>query len=80
MQQVLSQIGLVPVGGNYKTVHDRIAKLGLNTSHFTRASWNVGERNRNFSRKAALTEIMVENSPCNFTNGLKNQLKEVVKA
>ena len=45
------------------------------------ASWNVGERYRNFSRKAALTEIMMENSPYNFTHGLKKRLlKQGVKA
>ena len=35
VRQVLSCIGLVPAGGNYKTVHARIARLGLDTSPFT---------------------------------------------
>ena len=38
VRQVLGRIGLVPAGGNYKTVHRRITKLGLNTSHFTGAA------------------------------------------
>ena len=81
VRQVLGRIGLVPAGGNYKTVHGRIAKLGLDTSHFTGAGWNVGARYKSFGRKAALTEIMVENSPYNFTHGLKNRLlKEGLKA
>ena len=81
VRQVLGRIGLVPAGGNYKTVHARIAKLGLETSHFTGAGWNVGARYKSFGRKAQLSEIMVENSPYNFTHGLKKRmLKESVKA
>ena len=81
IRQVLARIGLVPAGGNHKTVHGRIAKLGLDTSHFTGVGWNVGARYKTFGRKAALTEIMVENSPYNFTHGLKKRLlREGVKA
>ncbi|SDX82754.1 hypothetical protein [Hymenobacter psychrophilus] len=32
VRQVLGRIGLVPAGGNYKTVHTRIARLGLDIS------------------------------------------------
>ena len=74
VRQVLGQIGLVPAGGNYKTVHSRIAKLGLDTSHFTGAGWNVGLRYRSFGRKAGLEEILVENSPYAFTHGLRGRL------
>jgi hypothetical protein len=31
VRQVLARIGLVPAGGNYKTVHSRIAKMELDT-------------------------------------------------
>ena len=81
VRQVLSQIGLVPAGGNYKTVHDRIRRLGLDTSHLTGQGWNVGARYTSFGRKATLGEIMVEHSPYNFTHGLKKRLlKEGIKA
>ncbi|WP_035559142.1 HNH endonuclease [Hymenobacter sp. IS2118] len=80
VRQVLSRIGLVPAGGNYKTVHSRIARLGLDTSHFTGAAWNVGVRYRSFGRKAELREILVEHSPYAFTHGLRRRLlKEGVK-
>ncbi len=80
VRQVLSCIGLVPAGGNYKTVHTRSAKLGLDTSHFTGAGWNVGVRYKAFGRKAALEEILVENSAYAFTHGLRGRLlKEGVK-
>jgi len=80
VRQVLSRIGLVPAGGNYKTVHTRIKKLELDTSHFTGAGWNVGTRYRSFGRKASLTEILVANSPYAFTHGLRGRLlKEGLK-
>jgi len=74
VRQVLSAIGLVPAGGNYKTVHGRIKALGLDTSHFTGAGWNVGPRYRSFGHKATLEEILVENSPYAFTHGLRGRL------
>ena len=81
IRQVLSHIGLVPAGGNYKTVHERIRRLGLATSHFTGSGWNVGPRYQNFGRTVTLVEIMVENSTYNFTHGLKKRLlKEGIKA
>ncbi len=65
-RQVLKRIGLMPAGGYYRTVHARVKRLGLNTSHFTGAGWNVGPRYRQFGRKATLAEITVENSPYNL--------------
>ena len=38
VRQVLGHIGLVPAGGNYKTVHTRVRALRLDTSHFTGAA------------------------------------------
>ena len=39
---VLRQLGLRPIGGNYKTVHRFIKEYQLDTSHFTGQGWNVG--------------------------------------
>ena len=44
VRQALGRIGLVPAGGNYKTVHERVKKLGPDTAHFTGAGWHVGAR------------------------------------
>ena len=66
----------VPAGGNYKTVHARIAKLGLDTSYFTGAFWNVGPHYRSFGCKATLEKILVANSPCAFTHGLRGRLRK----
>jgi HNH endonuclease len=40
--QVIRAIGLIPAGGNYDQVQRRIAKLGLNTSHFKGSAWSAG--------------------------------------
>ncbi len=58
-RQVLGRIGLVPAGGNYKTVHGRIAKLGIETTHFTGTGWNVGPHYRNANKTTALDELLV---------------------
>jgi hypothetical protein len=37
--QVLRLLDLVPVGGNYQTIKQKIATLNLDTSHFTGQAW-----------------------------------------
>jgi hypothetical protein len=36
---VLRALGLLPVGGNYRTIKKRIKELNLDTSHFTGKAW-----------------------------------------
>ena len=74
VRQVHERIGLVPAGGNYKTVHSRVKQLGLDTSHLTGAAWNQGARYKAFGRKATLEEVLVEHSPYAFTHGLRGRL------
>jgi hypothetical protein len=76
VRQVLEQIGLVPAGGNYKTVQGRIKKLGLDTSHFTGAGWNVGTRYRMVGKPFSWEGILVENSTYTSTFRLRNRLIE----
>ncbi|MBQ3977788.1 MAG: hypothetical protein II632_02960, partial [Bacteroidales bacterium] len=38
---VLRQLGLKPIGGNYKTIKQIIADNRIDTSHFTGKGWNV---------------------------------------
>ena len=80
VRQVLNCIGLVPAGGNYKTVHTRIRQLRLDTSHWTGKGWSTGARFQKFGKCTPLTELLTENSAYNFTFGLKKRLlKEGVK-
>ena len=39
---VLRQLGLKPIGGNYRTVSRLICENQIDTSHFTGQGWNVG--------------------------------------
>ena len=39
---VLRQLGLKPIGGNYRTINRVIADHDIDTSHFTGQGWNVG--------------------------------------
>lgn len=60
--EVCRKIGLKPVGGNYRTVHNKISKLNLDYSHFTGKAWNQGLRYRVIVPPKPLSEILVENS------------------
>ena len=76
VRQVLGRIGLVPAGGNYKTVHARIARLELDTSHFTGAAWNQGTRFRMMGTPFSWDEILIENSLYTSSSRLRNRLIE----
>ena len=39
---VLQQLGLKPIGGNYRTIKRLIIDNGMDSSHFTGQGWNVG--------------------------------------
>ena len=39
---VLRQLGLRPIGGNYRTINRLIKENNMDTSHFTGQGWNVG--------------------------------------
>ena len=39
---VLRQLGLRPIGGNYRTINRLIRENSIDTSHFTGQGWNVG--------------------------------------
>ncbi|MBQ0044549.1 MAG: HNH endonuclease [Bacteroidales bacterium] len=39
---VLRQLGLKPLGGNYKTINRIVNENNIDTNHFTGKGWNVG--------------------------------------
>jgi hypothetical protein len=73
MAQVLVKLGLVPAGGNYKTVQEKIKIYQIDTSHFTGAAWNQGERFRPFGKYPELADLLVKGSSCQSFK-LKNRL------
>nr|GFD13021.1 hypothetical protein [Tanacetum cinerariifolium] len=74
VRQVLGRIGLVPAGGNYKTVQTRIRQLGIDTSHFTGKGWNVGTQFRMLGQPFSWDSILIENSTYTSTFRLRNRL------
>ena len=42
ISQVLTKLGMIPAGGNYRTVNRRIAKHNIDISHFSGQGWNKG--------------------------------------
>jgi len=72
--QVCRELGIRPIGGNYKTITSKINKYKIDISHFTGRAWNVGERFRTIKKSRELSEILVENSPMISTVNLKRRL------
>lgn len=75
---VCRKVGIKPVGGNYKTIKDKIAKFNIDNSHFTGQGWNVGLK---FNPKPAkdIEEYLVENSTYQSYKLAKRLLKEDYK-
>lgn len=42
--QVLDKLGIVPAGGNYKTIKNKISIHNIDISHFRGQSWNKGKK------------------------------------
>lgn len=61
VRQVIYALGLIPAGGNYVQIQNRISQLNLSTSHFLGMGWSKGMP---FARKApkTLEKILVKNS------------------
>ena len=73
---VLRQLGLRPVGGNYRTIKGIIDRTGIDTSHFTGQGWNVGltfKPNKGVSDQ----ELFVENSRYKCSWRLREHYKKV---
>lgn len=74
MRQLMGFLGIVPKGGNYKTVKAKLKKWEIDISHFTGCGWNTGERFRPFGRVANLKDVLVENSLYTNSNSLRLKL------
>jgi hypothetical protein len=71
--QVLKRLGLVPIGGNYKTVKRKVKLLNLSISHFT-GQGHLRGKTHNWAKKKPLEEILVKNSDYNNTSALRRRL------
>lgn len=71
--QVCRNLGLKPVGGNYKTVTKKLELFGINTSHFTGKLWNKGRSLTKATCKFTLDKILKKG--VNYkSNDLKKRL------
>jgi hypothetical protein len=72
--EVLRAIGLVPAGGNYKTVKERAKNLNLDTSHMTGKAWNQGDRFKSFNTNKRNIEDYLSNKYPIHSSRLKERL------
>ena len=77
--EVCRNLGIKAVGGNYSTVKNKIAKLNLDTSHFTGKAWNQGLRYKILVPAKPLEEVLQKNSPYQSYRLLKRLVKEGIK-
>jgi hypothetical protein len=56
---VLTALGLVPAGGNYRSVKHHIARLALDTSHHTGQAWNKGNYRERVNSDAARKQQLI---------------------
>ena len=70
---VLRELGLRPIGGNYRTVKNLFREYSIDTKHFTGMGWNVGLKFRP-QKTFKDSEIFIENSNYKATSKLKEKL------
>lgn len=67
------ELGIKPVGGNYKRIDNYITIYNLDVSHFKKEPWNKG-KNYISSYNKDIESILIENSTYTSTNSLKKRL------
>lgn len=78
--QVCRELGIRPIGGNYKTINSKLKLFEIDISHFTGAAWNVGLRYRPVRKLIPMEEILIVDSTYTNTGSLKKRLyKEGLK-
>lgn len=73
IRQVLIALGLNATGANYRSVHDAVARLQLDTSHWT-GQGHLRGRSHNYSTRIPLSQICVPDSTYVNTSSLKKRL------
>jgi Zn finger protein HypA/HybF involved in hydrogenase expression len=71
---VCRELGIRPVGGNYKTLKSKILLWKINISHFTGKAWCVGSNFKYFGKKYILNDILIDDSPYMSSTKLKKRL------
>jgi 5-methylcytosine-specific restriction endonuclease McrA len=78
--EVMRRLGVRPSGSAHAAVRDRIAGLGLDTSHMSGQGWARGRTNPSRRARRPLSEILVAGRPASDTSRLRERLiQEQVK-
>lgn len=59
-------LGIKPSGGNYKLIHNAIAKYGISTGHFKGQGWNVNLKFKPFEAIPIEDVLVVDSSYQSF--------------
>lgn len=73
IREVLNKLGIVPAGGNYKIFHQKVKRLGIDTSHFTGQGY-LKYKTHNWAIKQPIEEILIKNSAYTSSYSLKHRL------
>lgn len=73
MAGVLRLLGLLPTGGNYKSIYMSISRLKINTSHWTGCGHLKGKKHKG-PPEISLEQICVEDSSYTTTSRLRRRL------
>ena len=73
---VLRQLGLRPIGGNYRTINRIILENGIDTSHMTGQGWNVGLKFKP-SQVIPDSQVFIRNSDYRCSWRLRERYKKV---
>ena len=79
LAELCRQLGLRPVGGNYRTLKNKIKILNIDTSHFTGQGWNIGLK---FKPKSPILLDDILNGKVHYTSSdrlRKRLLSEGIK-
>ncbi len=71
--QLLREIGLKPLGGNYKTIKRKLKELKIDITHFT-GQGHLKGKTHNWTPRRPLEEILVKHSDYKTGNYLKKRL------
>lgn len=77
--QVCRNLGLKPVGGNYKTVTKKLELFGIDISHFTGKSWNKGRALIEATCKLPLKDILKDGVSYKSDSLKKRLINEGIK-
>lgn len=78
ISETLAKLGIIPAGGNYKTIKRKIKQLCLDTSHFT-GKGHLKGKTHTWTIKIKLKDILVENSNYQSNKLRKRLLEEGMK-